>query len=196
MSAAKTLPWSRAIEARAETLTRAGVARALGCSEALVRAWIAKTRKPTKSWRARAAAAFGARWDDRVAVAVAPTSSPISPPALPEQTARPSIVDGAMSARERQVEIVRRIEAELAACGASTPANHKAALYSALGTANDRLAKLDGEGELTTSAILRSRAWLEVASALQRVLRKYPGAAEDLDAEIGSLSQRKETVDA
>jgi hypothetical protein len=92
-----------------------------------------------------------------------------------------------MTARDRLSEVVVGIEAELSACTADTPVNHKASLYGQLTNAVSKLAALDGEGVLTVSAILRSRAWGEIEAVLLSVLRKHPGAADDLAERLDAL---------
>jgi hypothetical protein len=92
-----------------------------------------------------------------------------------------------MTARDRLGEVVVGIEGELAACTGDTPKNHVASLYGQLTNAVGKLAALDGEGVLTVGAILKSRAWGDIEAVLLTVLRKYPGAAEELSERLDSL---------
>ena|GEM_PF-2035054 len=53
--------------------------------------------------------------------------------------------------------------------------------------ASDRLAKLQGEGEITVPQIIRSKAWQEILKAIYPALEKHPVAARDIQGALATL---------
>lgn len=52
-----------------------------------------------------------------------------------------------------------------------------------------KLAKLQGEGELTMATLVRSRIWSEVLSTMRPVLSRYPECAAELAEAFEALEQ-------
>ncbi len=198
--------------------TIAAVAAKIRATEGAVRHYIAGRRSPTPAVQRRIFAAYGIalaewarptkqpkvaarkgqRWNGTGApmdaaareargVAVAAPGASEGQQARPATATRSLALHG-LSNRERLAAIVERLEEEIARCDAGVPRNHVAALYGQLQAAVHKLVRLDGDGELTVSAILRSRAWAQIDHVLVEVLRKHAGAAEDLARALGQLS--------
>lgn len=166
--------FQKLIASQARRITQAGVARALGVSDRTVRGWLAGDGKPSVRLQARAAEVFA-----RDAVEAKP-SAPVERAPAPSV----SILEGQLSARERQCIIIRRIEAELEKIDDddTVPKNHKAQLFGQLTTANAALAKLDGDGEqpvFTPAQIVRSPAWREIMGVFETVLSKHIHVARE-----------------
>ncbi len=149
-------------------------------------------RKPDPETRAIFRDAYGIAvdaWDQPCDRAVLPSpTAEASPDRTTSAGHELSLTRPGLTSHDRAKAIVVRIEGEIAACGPNVPVNHKASLYGQLQTAVGALSKLDGDGEITAGALLRSRAWAEVSEVLERVLRKYPGAAEDLRDALAAIS--------
>jgi hypothetical protein len=54
-------------------------------------------------------------------------------------------------------------------------------------TTCDKLARLQGEGELTMAMIVRSKVWLDIRAALRPVFEKYPEAATEIAEALEAL---------
>jgi hypothetical protein len=76
------------------------------------------------------------------------------------------------SSRDQLAALIVKIEADLAV----TPAQYRAALYGQLKDTHAKIAKLDGEGEITVSTILRAKSWREAVAILLDALEPFPEA--------------------
>lgn len=163
--------WRSVLEAACERGTNLAVAAKLDVSEMSVRRWLAGADPSAKMQR-------------RILATLVVTPPAAAPPPV---AAPPSLAQKGLTNRDRMAGIVERLEREIASCDDTVPRNHLAALYGQLQAAVAKLSRLDGEGELTVAALLRSRAWAEVEAVILEVLRRHAGAAEDLVAALDAV---------
>lgn len=170
--------WRALVVSAAEAGTVRAVAHRLGATEKAVARWVDGERVPSARMQARI-------------LELLPEDAPAAKAEVPAcRAATASVARAGITGRERFVAIVERLEAEIAACGANVPRNHVSSMYAQLQAAVEKLAKFDGDGELTVNQLLRSRAWAEVEGVLLEVLRRHPGAAEDLLGALDALRER------
>jgi hypothetical protein len=206
MSARPLTEGARQLGAIAKRTTIAAVAARLAVDEAAARHWIRSRRTPDEANRVRIAEVYGipaTAWTMPATPAsmahatLASSATGATTSAADERAVgafpRDGGASGSLSApglthRARLTVIMDRIEAEIAGCGPDTPKNHVASLFAQLTSAAGRLARIDGEDTLTTSQIIRSRSWREIEGAIVVVLRKYPGAADELALALSKLA--------
>jgi hypothetical protein len=178
--------------------TITAVAAKLSVTEGSVRHFIAGRRLPTPKVRKKISATYGIdqrswRWaatppEPRAKTSRGGATPAAAPPVSTAPPARPRSTAG-LSSRDQLDDVIRRLEEDLAACGDDVPKNHKASLYGQLTNALAKRSKLDGEGDLTVAAIVKSRAWTEtIAPALLSAFREYPKAAEALAKILGGAT--------
>lgn len=188
---------ARQLRAICERGTVAAVAAKIRVTEGAIRHYASGRRSPGEVVILRLAHAYSSMapelWTTRAGKAGASAPAEVTSAASPA-TSPPSLARAGLTNRERLAAIVEQLEAQIAKCGADVPRNHLASLYGQLQAAVHKLSKLDGDGELTLGAILRSRAWGEIDAMLSDVLRKYPGAAEDLVAMLDPMKNGRPHV--
>jgi transcriptional regulator with XRE-family HTH domain len=179
----ENVEWVSQLAAVCKRSTIARVAARLGASEAAVRSWLKGDRSPSGTARGRLRELYGIAWA-RPSTARSRRPAPTLAPA-----ARKGAAQGLAQATgaESLARIVEQLEAEIANCGSDVPRNHVAALYGQLTATIARKAKIDGEGEITVGAILRSRAWGQIEGVLVQVLRTHSSAAEELAEALDGL---------
>jgi len=169
--------WRERIDTALAVTTTSALANRLGTTTQAISSWLSSEREPTPKMRARIV----------TVIPELPPERPEPPPIPRSRTESASLSREGMTGRERFAAIIERIEDEIRVCGPTVPRNHVAGLYGQLQSAVERLAKFDGDGELSVAALLRSRAWGEVEAVVLEVLRRHPGAAEDLVAALDAL---------
>jgi hypothetical protein len=149
----------------------------------MVRHLVKGRRTPSKALR-EAFATLGIpdeAWGDPAEEPKPKKRSP-SPPVRPRTNTRRAVDDlrATVVALEEHLGALRNDP--LTSPGAVTQA------LRAKADACDKLAKLQGEGELTMAMIVRSRVWRELVEAFRPVMAKHPAAA----AEFAEVLERLE----
>lgn len=145
--------------------------RRVGCSRQMLAAVAAGQRKPS----------------EKLARAIEAAAAEPAPSKAAPRRAKP-IADGPVIPELR--ESIRRIDEAL--LDPDLRGTARASLLRARVDALHRLALLQNEGDVTASAIRRSRAWQEdILPVIHRILAKHPEAARDWAAAFGPLTVRE-----
>lgn len=95
---------------------------------------------------------------------------------------RPSTTSSRLSGVEELRATIALYDDRIAEAQADefTTASSWVALLRGKADACDKLAKLQGEGELTTAMVVRSRAWRELLARLEPILARHPDVARQM----------------
>lgn len=165
----------------ARAVTRHGpreLGRRTGASESAIRSWATGEREPSGPSRS----ALQKIGIDPKAWSTPATASKRAPtPATPPTSPTPPRSTPPATARDRAIEQVDQLRADIAQARA-TAASYRdlAALESTHVSALRNLARLSGELEVSESAILRSAAWSRAMRLVREVLERHPVAAGEL----------------
>lgn len=171
----------------ADVVKRHGVretGRRANVSESMVAHIVAGRRVPGERVQNRLETAFGialASWAQLPAKAS---------PASREEPAKPA-------RKRRSMRGIRELRDAIAAFDVRLEAAKKtsisptawASLLRGKADAAARLAKLQGEGELTMATLVRSRIWSEVLATMRPVLARHPECAAELAEAFEALEQ-------
>lgn len=177
----------------AELVGRVGAAefgRRVRTSEAMVRHLATGRKAPGADLRERIRQAYGVPLE---AWSMAPKEpkEPKGSASRTTETRTGAVADSRGSSGLQQLrDTIGALDRQLALVEADplVPARDRTAVLRAKADAADRLARLQGEGELTMAAIVRSRVWRELLALLGPVLDRHPDAA----AEIADVLERIE----
>ncbi len=176
----------------ADLVARVGAAefgRRVRTSEGMARHLATGRKTPGDALKERIADRFGvapSAWDEPAKADPAPRKKrePLASKPLP--AAKPK-VDApapklfASAVEELRSTIARVDEAlELVESDVLAAPSQRAQLLRVKVDACDKLAKLQGEGELTMAMLVRSRLWREILGRLEPVFEKHPDAAADV----------------
>lgn len=184
----------------AELVGRVGATefgRRVKTTEGTARHLAAGRRLPAPDLRKRIHAAWGVALESwaRPAEPTKPTSAPaatdgrMSLSSTVDEATANAVVSGLSqlratlglfdaSIREAQAQDAKARETENGAY--ATSGSYWVSLLRGRAAAAEKLARLQGEGELTMAMIVRSRAWREVLSLLRPILERHPEVATEI----------------
>jgi hypothetical protein len=165
-------------------LGAAEVARRVKTSEAMARHLATGRKTPGSDLKQRLADTFGISLESW-----AQAAAPEPPPAPKRPTAdKPaSAATKKGSALELLWGTVTMVDEALDGLDVEAPATHRASLLQRRIDALDKIAKLQGEGELTPAMVLRSRAWRELMARIEPILTEYPDVATKIAEAIEAV---------
>ena len=161
-------------------------ARLAGVSESMVKHIAAGRRSPGESVQNRLRTAFqipAASW------CLPPVKASTSANVAPAKTARKRAHQSMRGIRELR-DAIAAFDVQLeAAKKTSISPTAWASLLRGKADAAAKLAKLQGEGELTMATLVRSRIWSEVLATMRPVLARHPECAAELAEAFEALEQ-------
>jgi len=162
----------------AEAVRRLGaaeVARRARTSEAMARHMATGLKTPGVDLKHRLADAFGVPVE---AWSMPAKDEPSSPPRKPRA---PGVRRASRGAALPELwATVEQIDVALDALDVDAPATHRAALLRTRSDTLDKIAKLQGEGELTEAQVLRSRPWRTLMARIAPILERHPEVAAEM----------------